>query len=348
MDMSNTAFVTNGRAVVGWYRGALPALHLGADWFGVAAEDPKVVATQVAKRSWPESAHEYDAVVWQQPLVPSHRAMIRDLRASGVKVIIEVDDYLHGVAKMDDHDFRDRPEFGKKSMQEFERQMSVADGLIVSTQYLLDKYARFKPEQSYLCLNGLDLGRYEKSRVPHNTVNIGWAGATGHVNSFQRVAQAIHGTLVANPNTTFISIGQNFADAYGELKDDQARDRTMSLPWSSLEVYPNAMSCFDIALAPARNSGWYRAKSALRFYEAAALGIPTIGDPLVYSEINHGVDGLLVESDEDWRDHMELLVNDHDLRERMGLAARVRAWSEFSMDVRVQQWRDAIEGVMAD
>lgn len=345
MDL-NVAFVTNARAVVGWYRGALPALYSGADWFGVSGDDPRIVASQVTKRSWPDQCHEYDVVVWQQPLSPSHRAMIRELREAGVKVIIEVDDYLHGVAKMNDHDFRDRPEFGKKSMEDFERMMSVCDGLIVSTQYLHDKYARFN-EKAFVCLNGLDLGRYEKTRTPHQTVNLGWAGATGHTNSFQRVAQAIHETLVDNPSTTFISIGQDFAAAYSSLKDDAQRERTMSLPWSSLEIYPNALACFDIALAPARNTGWYRAKSALRFYEAAALGIPTIGDPLVYGEINHGVDGFLVESDEDWRDYMELLVNDHDLRLRMGLAARARAWSEFDMNVRVKQWTTAIAEVAA-
>lgn len=341
MDMSKVAFVGNSRAVVSWYRCALPALFSGADWFGVVPTDPKVVTTKVAKRSWAE-ADQYEVIVWQQPLVFESREMIRHLRSKGVKVIIEMDDYLPGVPKMDDHDFKSRPEFGKKAMQSLDKMISICDGLIVSTQFLADKYRHLKPDATYVCLNGLDLGRYAKGRPEHEGVNLGWAGATGHRDSFQRIAQTVADVLNAHPETTIVTIGQGFAEAYSILPPRDGKPRHMSLPFSSLEIYPNAMTIFDIALAPARNTGWYRAKSALRAYEAAALGIPVIGDPLVYSEVQHGVTGLLVEGEDDWRDNIELLVTDHDMRERMGRAAREWAWSTVDMRVRVNQWVEAI------
>jgi glycosyltransferase involved in cell wall biosynthesis len=340
------AYVTNGRTVVGWYRGALPALYSGADWFGIVPEAPTVVATQITRTPW-EQRGDYDVIVWAQPLTQQCRDEIRALRAGGTKVIVEVDDYLAGVAKMPDHDFKDRVEFGKKSMQKFEQMISVCDGLIVSTEFLKRQYGRLN-DKTFVCLNGLDLARYDKGRVPHPTVNIGWAGATGHAQSFQRVAQAVADVLNANERTSIITVGQGFAEAYANIaKSADGQDRYLSLPFSSLETYTNAMSLFDIALAPARNTGWYRAKSALRYYEAAALGIPTIGDPLVYGEIEHGVTGLLVEGEDDWFDMLDMLVKDDEMRIAMGHAARKKAWTEFDMTVRVQKWQEAIAEVMA-
>lgn len=341
----NVAYISNGRTVVGWYRCALPALYSGADWFGVASVDPRVVVTQIAKRSWPQQAHEYDAVVWSMPITKEHRAMIRELREQGVKVIVELDDYLPGVPKMGDHDFRERPEFGKKSMDALNKMISTCDGLIVSTEFLASKYRHLQPN-TYVCLNGLDMARYAKSRPAHETVNIGWAGATGHRDSFQRVAQAIADTLTAHENTSIITIGQPFADAYSVVTKEGGPQRHLAIPFVSLEVYTNAMCLFDIALAPARNTSWYRAKSALRYYEAAALGIPVIADPLVYGEVHHGVTGLLVEGEDDWRDMLEELVTNHELRLQMGQNARDLAWTEFNMRNRVGQWQAALAEVI--
>ena len=51
------------------------------------------------------------------------------------------------------------------------------------------------------------------------------------------------------------------------------------------------MSTFDVALAPSGNNNLFRGKSDLRWLEASALGIPVVGDPAVYPEIEDGITG---------------------------------------------------------
>lgn len=330
-------FVGVGRTIVGWYRAALPALYLKHDWVGIAD------GCEVVNGLWTHTGHpkDYDIVVWQQPSTNAHRDMIRKIRANGTKVLVEVDDYLHGVRRMKDHDFKNKKTFTKKQLAEFERSLSMTDGLICSTEFLKGKYGRFSP-RSWVCKNGLDMGRYERNTPPHDMVNIGWAGATGHVMSFDNLRGVVSEKLERYDNTTFISIGAPMAQGWVH----HLGNRVMELPFASLESYPNAWSMFDISLAPARDTGWYRGKSCLRVYEAAALGVPSIASPVVYEEaIEHGRTGFLAESPQEWSDCLDILINDRDLRKSMGQAAREQAREEWDMKYRCAQWEQVIQEV---
>jgi glycosyltransferase involved in cell wall biosynthesis len=100
-------------------------------------------------------------------------------------------------------------------------------------------------------------------------------------------------------------------------------ERAIEVGWTkSIEVYPAAMANFDIALAPATNSAFFRGKSDLRWLEASALGIPVVADPVLYPSIEHGVTGLHATSPAAAREAMLALVDDAALRARLGSAAR--------------------------
>jgi len=332
-------FVGRGKSAISWYRSSLPALYLNCDWIGLNPSTmTSVNGFQRRETAFPSNAFDYKIIIWQQPVHQNEIDLISALRKSGVKVVIDCDDYLHGVRKMKDHDFRDAPIFSKKSMNEWEKTMRRCDGLILSTDYLHSKYKHHN-KNAWVCKNGLDLGRYDLTLPRKNGINIGWAGATGHSTAFANILGAIGNTLMNYSESTFVSVGQPFAQMFAST------GRAMSIPFTPIDVYPNAMTIFDFALAPARDSGWYRAKSALRYYEAAALGLPIIADPLIYSEVEHGVTGFLVEEHDDWEKYMGMLIENEDLRLTMGKAARQRAYEEFDMFSRRHQWRRVLEEV---
>ena len=335
-------FIGMGRSALCWYRIALPAMYLGADWVGV--DDHLAFMTGIVQSNTTQAdPANYKVVVWQQPRAPFHVKKMREVQKSGTKVIIEVDDYLHGVRKMKDHDFKDAEAFSKKEMLKFEKTMMLADGLICSTEWLASKYRQFN-ENTFVCKNGLDLGRYDYSRPEHKGINIGWSGATGHRNAFEPIVKIVDEVMTDNKEVNFVSVGQSFATRFHH----HGEHRLLSVPFSGLETYPCPQTVFDINLAPARDTGWYRAKSALRYYEAAALGIPTIGDPLIYSEIKHGVTGYHASTEEEWDHYIRKLVDNKELREEMGKAARAYAFTEIDMVNRRHQWVEAIENIISD
>ena len=91
--LPRTLFVAGTPSPSAWYRIALPAERLGADWIGVDAnagfaQVSGPIALEVPYEDW----FSYDAVVLQQPHGDAWLRRIAELRAAGVTVLYETDD----------------------------------------------------------------------------------------------------------------------------------------------------------------------------------------------------------------------------------------------------------------
>lgn len=317
VDGVNVLFVGHGKSAPCWYRCVLPAQAMGADWVAFAGEPPKIVYLTglVGGNAIMPRFEEYDVVVVQQPRGPGWTKIIEGLQAQGVKVLFEIDDYVQAIRKMPDHDWQ--AFFPLKVLKKIEANMRAADGLIVATEWLADKYRTFNPNV-WVCRNGIDLGRYRLTRPPRATVNVIWAGGTGHARAFEKWMLPLARVMRDRPHVNFIAIGQPFAEPLAKYFGARA----LSIPFTALETYPSAMTNGDIALAPAGSNLFFRGKSDLRFVEAGALGIPTIGDPRVYPAIEHGVNGMHATTPGEVEEALLTLVDNPTLRIGMGAAAQ--------------------------
>lgn len=341
--LPHTLFVGRRSTSVTWYRCALPAAFLGQDWIAVDDREPVALRRVSGTPGVPadlDAWSAYDVVVLGQPRGVVWLQRIRALQAAGVRVLFEIDDYVHAVRKKRDHDFKGG--FGKDVLRELELAMRACDGVICSTDFLARRYRAFNP-RTYVCRNGLDLGRYRLTRPARGAPVIGWAGATGHKDAVRPWLRIIADVMRERPDTGFVAIGQPFhvplAKEFG--------DRATGVPFTTLEAYPAAMTAMDIAVAPAGAGNFFRGKSDLRFLEAGALGIATVADPAVYPSIEHGVTGLHAATPEEARKHLLALVDDRERRERLGAAAREYVERERTMDVMADQWAAALRATAA-
>lgn len=340
---SDILFIGLGSTAVCWYRCVLPALFLGADWIGVAGEPPRLHYATGLVRGETKAPNplDYRVVVIQQPRGRAWLRLIRDLQARGVKVVFEIDDYVHAVGKMADHDFREH--YSKDALAALELNMRVCDALICSTRYIAQRYRSFN-RNVYVCENGLDLGRYRLTLPERNTVTIGWAGATGHRDSVMPWLDGIAKVMAQRPSTCFVSVGQEFALALRP----HFPGRAIAVPWTTVDIYPAAMTLMDIAIAPAGRSNFYRGKSDLRWLEAGALGIPIVADPGVYPYIEHGVTGFHASTPAEARELVEALVDDGDLRARVGANARRYVEQHRDMAIACRQWHSVLSLVVGE
>jgi intein/homing endonuclease len=254
-DLS-TLFVGLGNSAPFYYRVMLPARTLGQDYVGVYGQPPNLhYATGIVKGdSCMPNFFEYSVVVLQQPQGREWRDLIRRLRAAGTTVLVEVDDYLHGVGNQTGHYFRSH--YNKARLAKHEECFKAANGLIVSTPHLARVYKPFN-KRIWVCENGIDPMRYAYSRPPRSTINIGIVCATGHEDSVMPWLQATAQVMAQRENTVFVSIGQGFASAFVPHFGEQ---RAVSVPFTAIECYPAAMALLDIALAPGGSTSWHRAK----------------------------------------------------------------------------------------
>lgn len=336
-------FVGLGNSRVCYYRCVLPAMYLGADWAGLIGTPPNLtfVTGYVKGATQPPVMGEYDVIVVQQPRGKQWMDVIKNLRAAGKVVLVEYDDYVHGIRKSKDHDFS--AGFQPKHLRGMELCMRAADGMICSTGYIARRYKNFTPA-TYVCENGLDMGRYRLTMPPrgtidgHETVTLMWSGATGHSRGVSPWLDVVERLLEKYPFLCLATIGQNFTERFGA----KYGPRLIGIPFAALETYPAAMMLGDIALAPAGDSSWYRGKSDLRAMEAAALGIPVIADRHYEASVTHAATGYLVDKPSDALYYLEQLIENPALRLTMGAEAREYAGEHFSMETRRESWRSAI------
>lgn len=341
MNPDELIFVGIGDSAVGWYRCYLPAIFLGADWAGAHGEPPNLsVVTGLVKRETRlPNLHDYKVVVLQQPAGPKWLDLIGRLQAGGVKVIYEVDDYLHAISRMPDHDFREH--FDARYLAGAEACMKACDAMIVSTDYLARKYRRFN-EHVYVCRIGIDPARYRLTRPSRPTVNIGWSGATGHKRPVERWLPAVARIMREHDDTCFVSLGQPWAEFF---RREGWADRALAIPFCLVDQYPAAMTMMDVGIAPAGRNGFMRAKSDLRFLEAGALGIPLVADPLLYGEIEDGKTGLLAETGDEAYRKLKFLMENPEARVEMGEAAREYVLAERTIEKMAPRWLEVAEAV---
>jgi glycosyltransferase involved in cell wall biosynthesis len=342
LNLPRTLFLSRGNQAVAWYRCALPAIALGCDWVCYSGEPPDL------SLAWGKSEGDlafsdlerYEVIIVQQPSGAAWARAIRALQAKGIVVLADFDDDLHGVRKKRDHDFSSK--FTKKRLAEFELGMRTADAVICSTEWLANRCARINPV-TFVARNGLDLKRYALTLPERDYTAVGWSGATGHLEAAAPWLRQVAAFMREREDVRFVSVGQRFAD---EIAQEFGPQRAYSIPWSALDVYPSAMANYDIALAPAGESNFYRAKSDLRWLEASALGQATIAHPRVYPEIEHGVTGFHAATPAEMREYLELLAGDAALRRRVGAAAKAHVLEHRNAQVAARQWVEVLQSVV--
>ena len=89
----------------------------------------------------------------------------------------------------------------------------------------------------------------------------------------------------------------------------------------------------DIGLMPLPDDQWTRGKCGLKGLVSMAMGAASVMSPVgVNTEIvTPGEDGFLPQSDDEWLDVLERLVDDHELRARLGAAGRRTVVDRYSV-----------------
>lgn len=338
MSPPHTLFIAHGAGGVGWYRCALPAMALGHDWVGLVGEGraTKIRAGVTARPFALADIDDYEVVVMSM-LQPGWARTVRRLQAAGTTVIADVDDYFQALSKQRDYELAGS--WSRKLVEGMEMMLRLVDGIVVSTDFLAHKY-RTLNANIRVCRNGIDLRRYAYERPPRDSVTIGWAGGAGHKDALTAWLPQVAGLMRRHPDVHFSTVGQ----PYGQpLEAEFGTERVSVIPWGVLETYPASMAAFDIVLAPAGKTNFYRGKSDLRWLEASALGVPCVADPFVYPDIDPGVTGLHATSPQEAGAAIERLLQDSAYRASIGAAAHEHVREHRSFPVAARQWDAALQ-----
>lgn len=102
----------------------------------------------------------------------------------------------------------------------------------------------------------------------------------------------------------------------------------------------------DIGLYPLPIDDWVLGKAGLKAIQYMAIGLPSVATrvgttPMI---IDHGVHGLLVETQDEWLEALKTLIDDPGMRMRMGECARARAVARYSLRAVRQKYIEILDG----
>jgi len=263
-------------------------------------------------------------VIMQMTYTEWGLAFVKFCHHFGVPVITEIDDDIYHIPGTNAayKTYIENP----KIRAIVEEQLYLSDAVFVSTQTLKTVYEKFN-RRIYVVPNGIDFDKWihETDHSKKETITIGFSGAHGHKEDLELVKPALLEILAKYPNVQLKFIGDSFLD---ELKGDRVEFINKFVP---IEEYPKyrAGYNFDIEIAPLTDSYFSRGKSNLRYLEASATKTPLVASNV---EPYKNTKALLCSSTEEWVKNLSLLIEDYDLRRKIGEESYEDVKKRFSMN----------------
>jgi len=287
-------------------------------------------------------------ILYRTPLFYSVSEILREARRLGLSITWEVDDYifeksiLKNTLSLQD---LNRPTFRGilKGARLYKNALLEADTAIASTEALADamRFTSGKP----VCVihNGIDAetlqlataveaqkSQSKTTKGENNACIIGYGSGTNtHNIDFLEAAEGLQQLLEERPYLVFRIIGElQIPATYQHLSRQIER-----IPTRTYADYLAVLSECHISLAPLAEGVFNDCKSNIKWLEAAALGIPSVCSPRkeFNDAIINGSTGFLCQNSMEWKNALTTLVDDPELRQRIGAKAREAAMAQYGI-----------------
>lgn len=107
-----------------------------------------------------------------------------------------------------------------------------------------------------------------------------------------------------------------------------------SIAWSE-QTEVESIASFDIGIMPLVDEPFARGKCGYKLIQYMACGLPVVASPIGVNcqIVEHGINGFLAETPDEWEKALQMLLADADLRHRMGQAGRQKVEREYCIQV---------------
>jgi glycosyltransferase involved in cell wall biosynthesis len=303
--LSSDAYVTR------LYRGRRPGpLFIGAE--------------DVARARHLRHLRSFDLVWLEKELFPGAPALIeRLLPRIGVPYVVDYDD-----ATFHKYDRSANPLFRRLWPRKIDVVMRHAQLVVAGNEYLAQRARTAGAGRVEVLPTVVDLARYPV-RSPDAGAGfvVGWMGTPVTQDYLSPVAAAL-AQVCAGGRGRVLLVGA--ATVPTALAGVPCELRAWSEEREALDV-----SEFGVGIMPLADTEWERGKCGYKLIQYMAAARPVIASPVGVNReiVEHGVNGFLASTTEDWRAALNQLRDDPALRQRMGLAARERVAARYALDV---------------
>lgn len=327
-----------------WYRCLLPSRELkNHNWgtgmgfpgfndefgFGLMVEDERAI-------------HGWDVIVFKLIMHRRILDVMQKAKDMGQTIVVDIDDWHDGLEKTNRaHEATDPEKNAENNRDIYNKIISLADAVIVSTPFLGEYYSRMN-KNVYMVRNGIDLHRWKQKEVEFTDKPIiGWVGATPwRSQDLESVAGSV-GKFINDNDLPFHHSGHTpghdapLAQHQLEIADDE---KVTFMPLVPILEYPKLFEPIDIGIVPLNDVPFNHAKSFIKGLEYVAAGVPFVASysPEYQLLADSGV-GRVARNKEEWEYHLSELM-DPQMRKDEAIINLENVKKLFTMEHRGQEW----------
>jgi len=201
------------------------------------------------------------------------------------------------------------------------------DQVIAGNEYLA-QYARQYNRSVHVIPTAIDVDLFvpAEERKSHGPVVVGWIGTPTTAAYLNALGPAL-AALTRTHRFEFHVAGSTNPVALAGID-------TKNVPWS-LEREVELFNHCDIGVYPLPDDDWARGKCGFKAIQFMSCGVPVVASPVGVNReiVQDGVNGFLASTPEEWQAKLARLMNDAELRRRVGQAGRRTIQERYSLQV---------------
>lgn len=208
--------------------------------------------------------------------------------------------------------------------------IALADRVIAGNDYLADYARRFNPAVEVIPTT-IDTERYtaEQAARSDDRVVIGWTGSHTSMAYLEQALPLLYRVQAALGGRVLFRIISDRALVAQGLSVENIR-------WNSATEAED-LAAMDIGIMPLPDTEWSRGKCGFKGLQYMGMGKAVVLADVGVNKVivQHGHNGILASTDDEWVQHLCNLAKDADLRGRLGANARRTVVDNWS----TQAWR---------
>jgi glycosyltransferase involved in cell wall biosynthesis len=226
-----------------------------------------------------------------------------------------------------------------KSYSKFSKIIKLSDVVIAGNEYLAD-YARQFNNNVHVIPSCIDLDLNIPDREKNKKdgkICIGWSGSETtliHLLILKDVLASIQKKYGGKVYFKVISNRNDFEIPGVNVK---------SVKWQK-ETEADELSEFDIGIMPLPDNEWSKGKCSMKGIQYMGLAIPAVMSNIGMNKevIEHGTNGMLADTENDWMQALSLLVENEEMRRKLGDAGRQTVEEKYSIQAWKNKWLELI------
>jgi len=281
-------------------------------------------------------AQEYDAVLVHREALPLPTAAIEGvLSRTSRRLIFDFDDAIY----LPQPFARSAGSRWLRSPAKFGRMVGAAHIVFAGNQHLAERAAQHARDVRVVPTT-VDTDRVTPGPVRDAArITIGWMGSPSTAHYLDLIAPALREVLRREPRVDIRIVGAGPRPGLTE--------RTQTVSWS-LETEVDELRSFDIGLMPLPDDEWSRGKCGYKSLQYMSAGVHAVGSPVgVATEmIEHGRNGLLAKTPQDWVAALLDLAADPARRRILAQAGRHTAVERYSLAIWAPRFSAMLSGAL--